>query len=119
MRGCGGWSEARVKQASTQTVCLLNNMLCKQYLYRMPALRQFYNREREISRIRSALDRDRHQFIVVYGRRRCGKSTLLTEKILGPNDVYLHIPAKLTPPFLFSLPPQFLNSDPLVCGKHS
>ena len=81
-----------MKQASTQTVCLLNNMLCKQYLHRMPALRQFYNREREISRIRSALDRDRHQFIVVYGRRRCGKSTLLTEKILGPNDVYLLAP---------------------------
>ncbi len=34
-------------------------------------------------------------------------------------ELGLHIPAKLTPPFPFPLTPQFLSSDPLSCGKHS
>jgi uncharacterized protein len=37
----------------------------------------FLNREKEIARIGGALKNIRPQLIVVYGRRRCGKSTLL------------------------------------------
>ena len=39
----------------------------------------FIDRKRDIARLRSALARERRQFIVVYGRRRIGKSTLLRE----------------------------------------
>ncbi|OAV44027.1 ATP-binding protein [Lewinella sp. 4G2] len=47
----------------------------------------FYNRTQEIERLTRALARERKQFIVLYGRRRCGKSTLL-RKFLGAKDVY-------------------------------
>jgi len=39
----------------------------------------FYNRTTEKKRLRRALSRERRQLIVVYGRRRCGKSTLLRQ----------------------------------------
>ena len=52
----------------------------------------FYNRRREIKRIQAALAQPEGQFIVLYGRRRCGKSTLLTNKILGSGDIYLLAP---------------------------
>ncbi|MGF1584796.1 MAG: ATP-binding protein [Bacteroidales bacterium] len=34
----------------------------------------FVNREKEIERLNSALRRKNNQLIVLYGRRRCGKS---------------------------------------------
>ena len=37
----------------------------------------FVNRDKEIVRIDKALQKSESQLIVVYGRRRCGKSTLL------------------------------------------
>ncbi len=47
----------------------------------------FVNREEEISRIQQALTREKVQLIVVYGRRRCGKSTLL-QHILPSTSIY-------------------------------
>ena len=47
----------------------------------------FYNRTEEIIRIKNALARPTPQFIVVYGRRRCGKSTLLRH-VMKESDVY-------------------------------
>ena len=47
----------------------------------------FYNRTREKARLARALARDRRQFIVLYGRRRCGKSTLLRH-VSKPGDIY-------------------------------
>ena len=47
----------------------------------------FYNRVQETTSLRRALSRKRKQFIVLYGRRRCGKSTLL-RKVSGKGDVY-------------------------------
>ena len=50
---------------------------------------EFYNRSTEIAQLTEVwggLD-DRRSFIVVYGRRRCGKSTLL-RKLLRSRDVY-------------------------------
>ena len=47
----------------------------------------FYNRMEELKQLRTALRRERRQLVVVYGRRRTGKSTLL-HRLLGPNDVY-------------------------------
>ena len=47
----------------------------------------FYNRTDELARLKTALRRKRRQLIVVYGRRRTGKSTLL-RRLLGPRDVY-------------------------------
>jgi AAA+ ATPase superfamily predicted ATPase len=50
-------------------------------------IEMFVNRKNEISRLRRALANEKSQFIVVYGRRRCGKSTLLRE-VLAQNSVY-------------------------------
>lgn len=40
---------------------------------------KFIGRTREISLLRDELERDRHSLIIVYGRRRVGKSTLLAQ----------------------------------------
>ena len=47
----------------------------------------FYNRTNELNRLQTALRRERRQLIVVYGRRRTGKSTLL-RRLLTENDLY-------------------------------
>ena len=47
----------------------------------------FLNRNREINRINKAITTQGSAFIVVYGRRRCGKSTLL-QHILREQDIY-------------------------------
>lgn len=50
---------------------------------------EFLDRKKDIERLRKALTRERKQFIVLYGRRRIGKSTLLKE-VLDTNgrDIY-------------------------------
>lgn len=48
---------------------------------------EFIDREREQRLLTSALQSSRPAFIVLYGRRRLGKSTLL-RRVLGPRDVY-------------------------------
>ncbi|MEM6396904.1 MAG: ATP-binding protein [Bacteroidota bacterium] len=48
---------------------------------------KFYNRTNEIERLRLALGHSSPQFLVIYGRRRCGKSTLLRH-IMAADDVY-------------------------------
>jgi AAA+ ATPase superfamily predicted ATPase len=47
----------------------------------------FVNRQREIERIQAAFAREKAQLIVLYGRRRCGKSALL-RRVLPPSSVY-------------------------------
>jgi AAA+ ATPase superfamily predicted ATPase len=47
----------------------------------------FLNRHKEIERIKQSLQREIPQFIVIYGRRRCGKSTLL-QQILPHETIY-------------------------------
>ncbi len=47
----------------------------------------FVNRIKEIKRIKTALQQESSVLLVVYGRRRCGKSTLL-KKVLSENDIY-------------------------------
>jgi hypothetical protein len=47
----------------------------------------FLNRKNEISRLKKALSSKGTDLLVVYGRRRCGKSTLL-QKVAGPQDIY-------------------------------
>ena len=47
----------------------------------------FVNRKNEIARLQQALENDKPQLIVVYGRRRCGKSTLLRE-VLQQDSIY-------------------------------
>ena len=48
---------------------------------------QFLNRTREISKLTRALSSSEPTFVVVYGRRRCGKSTLL-QHIAREKDIY-------------------------------
>jgi hypothetical protein len=47
----------------------------------------FLNREKEILRLRGALSAKEASFVVVYGRRRIGKSTLL-KKVITDSDIY-------------------------------
>lgn len=47
----------------------------------------FYNRKEEIDRLETALQRKHAQLIVLYGRRRCGKSTLV-KKVLKASGCY-------------------------------
>ena len=48
----------------------------------------FLNRARELTRLRRALSRPGGALIVVYGRRRCGKSRLLQEALRGHEHAY-------------------------------
>lgn len=50
----------------------------------------FLDRKKETSRIVNAIERDNPQLIVLYGRRRCGKSRLLTEILDPQKDIYYH-----------------------------
>lgn len=47
----------------------------------------FLNRHKEIDRLNKALTGSDPKLIVIYGRRRCGKSTLIRQ-VLKPGDVY-------------------------------
>ncbi|MCX6252361.1 MAG: ATP-binding protein [Bacteroidetes bacterium] len=47
----------------------------------------FINRDKEIARLHQALANEKAQLIIVYGRRRCGKSTLL-RSVLPKNAIY-------------------------------
>ena len=49
----------------------------------------FVDRKKEFARLQKALERDKPQFIVVYGRRRIGKSTLIKKVMdFGRGDIY-------------------------------
>ncbi len=48
---------------------------------------KFVNRVLELERLRKILGRDRSAFVVIYGRRRCGKSRLIRQ-VLKPEDLY-------------------------------
>jgi AAA+ ATPase superfamily predicted ATPase len=47
----------------------------------------FVNREIEISRLKRVLGSETARLVVIYGRRRCGKSTLL-KRIMNSNTIY-------------------------------
>lgn len=47
----------------------------------------FHNRSQEIHRWQKAVARENAQFVVVYGRRRCGKSTLIRQ-LISSDDCY-------------------------------
>lgn len=51
-------------------------------------LKQFIDRETDTARLRNALGRPDSQFIVIYGRRRIGKSSLIKEVIRFGKDLY-------------------------------
>lgn len=48
---------------------------------------EFVDREKELQRLNKVLSSDKKRFVVVYGRRRLGKSTLI-KRALRENDVY-------------------------------
>jgi uncharacterized protein len=47
----------------------------------------FVNRKSEIARLKHVLGLEKTQLVVIYGRRRCGKSTML-KRIMDKNSVY-------------------------------
>lgn len=51
----------------------------------------FYNRDNEARRLRRALSSDKAKLVVLYGRRRCGKSTLIRQ-VLSDKDLYFMAP---------------------------
>lgn len=56
----------------------------------------FVNRETEITRLKRVLNSDRAQLVVIYGRRRCGKSTLL-KRVIDDATVYFSADMRETP----------------------
>ena len=48
---------------------------------------EFFNREKEKQRLIKAIDSKKAKLIIIYGRRRCGKSTLI-RNTLKPSDIY-------------------------------
>jgi len=48
---------------------------------------KFINREKEGQRLRKAINSKKAKLIIIYGRRRCGKSTLI-KNTLTPKDIY-------------------------------
>jgi len=48
---------------------------------------KFLNRHKEQNRLQKSLTKKEGQLLVIYGRRRCGKSTLIKNTI-GPEDIY-------------------------------
>lgn len=51
----------------------------------------FYDRENEARRLKKALSSNKAKLIVLYGRRRCGKSTLIRE-VLSDEGLYFMAP---------------------------
>lgn len=47
----------------------------------------FVDRTDETTRLKDALTRERASLVVIYGRRRLGKSTLI-KRVLSENDAY-------------------------------
>lgn len=47
----------------------------------------FIGRERELASLKEFYEKDRIGTIVIYGRRRIGKSTLITEFVKDKNDI--------------------------------
>ncbi|MFW5953600.1 MAG: ATP-binding protein [Candidatus Natronoplasma sp.] len=48
----------------------------------------FVDREKELRSLKEALERDRNSFIVIYGRRRIGKTSLIKELLKEKDHVY-------------------------------
>ncbi|HMM12696.1 MAG TPA: ATP-binding protein [Bacteroidales bacterium] len=48
---------------------------------------EFFNREKEKHRLLKAINSNKAKLIILYGRRRCGKSTLI-KNTLKPTDIY-------------------------------
>lgn len=48
---------------------------------------RFLDRDEEMAKLRQAFEGDKPAFVVLYGRRRIGKSRLL-QQVLGPDDLY-------------------------------
>lgn len=65
------------------TLCLRNIIFVKHNYQTM----KFLNREKEKQRLTKAIDSKKSKLIIIYGRRRCGKSTLIKNTI-KPNDIY-------------------------------
>jgi hypothetical protein len=60
---------------------------------------KFYDRDRELALIKKAMEAD-HAMVVVYGRRRVGKTRLIREALAGVPHIDLFIPRKRTKPAL-------------------
>ena len=58
---------------------------------------RFVNREQELAELNAILARDGAQFVLVYGRRRVGKTTLLTTWAAGTGLPTLYWVAKRDP----------------------
>ena len=56
-------------------------------MHNKKGLEKFINRQKEIARLNRALNSGKATLIVIYGRRRCGKSTLV-RRLLSENDIY-------------------------------
>ena len=72
---------------TAKNICFANIMFIKHNNQEAKLRLTFINRKKEIEKIDQALKRDEQVFILVYGRRRCGKSRLL-QHVVSENDIY-------------------------------
>jgi uncharacterized protein len=71
----------------------------------------FINRQNEIQRIQQSLQSQTSQFLVIYGRRRCGKSTLL-QHVLSHDKIYFSADLRQTPLQIAAFAKQVENVAP-------
>lgn len=57
----------------------------------------FVNRETELSRLKAAFESDQAELVVVYGRRRVGKSELVQHAVRDRDDAVYHQATETTP----------------------
>jgi hypothetical protein len=77
----------------------------------------FLNREKELARLTKSLKSKDPVFIVLYGRRRTGKSTLL-QKVVGPHDIYYCADQRASPLQIDDLAKQIARIVPGFSDAH-
>jgi len=75
----------------------------------------FVNREQEADRLKRVLSSDESRLVIIYGRRRCGKSTLL-KRVLDKNTIYFSADMRETPLQIMAIAERIENFIPGFAG---
>ena len=74
----------------------------------------FVNREQEADRLKRVLSSDESRLVIIYGRRRCGKSTLL-KRVLDKNTIYFSADMRETPLQIMAIAERIENFNSRIC----
>ncbi len=70
---------------------LSEDYLCERYILRDMEFKDFIDRKDYLERVNNALQREKPQFIVIYGRRRIGKSNLSGKSWTGSEKTFIFL----------------------------